>query len=70
MRTKYFLSLDDAVKTAEKKFDIDPVYARRELEQKCYMNELEYAIGYHDGVRESIKAISDMMDWDIEDAEI
>lgn len=34
---KLFLSLEDAVNVAQKHFDIDPIIARNEFEQKCYI---------------------------------
>ena len=55
--TKLFLSLDDAVLVATREFDIDPELARREFEQKCYITDDKYVIGYHDGLNDAIKAI-------------
>lgn len=55
--TKLFLSLDDAVKIAVREFDIDATLARQEFEQKCYVTDNQYVIGYHDGLRDAIKAI-------------
>lgn len=57
--TKLFLSLDDAVLVATREFDIDPQLARNEFEQKCYITDNQYVIGYHDGLRDAIKAIED-----------
>lgn len=57
--TKLFLSLDDAVLVATREFDIDPELARNEFEQKCYITDNQYVIGYHDGLRDAIKAIED-----------
>lgn len=37
--TKLFLSLDDAVLVATRKFGIDPLLAEQEFEQKCYITE-------------------------------
>ena len=56
---KLFLSLDDAVKVAVREFDIDSVLARQEFEQKCYVTDNQYIIGYHDGLSDAIKAIED-----------
>lgn len=55
--TKLFLSLDDAVLVATREFDIDPKLARNEFEQKCYITDDQYMIGYHDGLRDAIEAI-------------
>lgn len=57
--TKLFLSLDDAVTIAVREFDADAVLARQEFEQKCYIPDDQYVIGYHDGLRDAIKAIKD-----------
>ena len=38
-------------------FDIDPQIARVEFEQKCYLADDQYAIGYNDGLADAIKAI-------------
>lgn len=56
---KLFLSLDDAVKVAVREFNIDSVLARQEFEQKCYVTDNQYIIGYHDGLSDAIKAIED-----------
>lgn len=55
--TKLFLSLDNAVKVAVREFDIDATLARQEFEQKCYISDDQYGIGYHDGLHDAIKAI-------------
>ena len=60
--TKLFLSLDDAVKIAVKEFDIDPVLARQEFMQKCYVTDNQYVIGYHDGLNDAIGAIKEKAD--------
>lgn len=57
--TKLFLSLDDAVLVATREFDIDPELAREEFEQKCYITDDKYVIGYHDGLYDAIEAIKD-----------
>lgn len=54
---KLFLSLDDAVQIAHREFDIDPQLARQEFEQKCYITDNQYKIGYHDGLYDAIDAI-------------
>ena len=57
--TKLFLSLDDAVLVATREFGIDPQLARQEFEQKCYVTDNQYVIGYHDGLYDAIEAIKD-----------
>lgn len=57
--TKLFLSLDDAVLVATREFDIDSQLARQEFEQKCYITNNQYVIGYHDGLSDAIEAIKD-----------
>jgi hypothetical protein len=58
--TKLFLSLDDAVRVAVREFGLDAEdaeIARQELEQKCYVTDNQYVIGYHDGLYDAIQAI-------------
>lgn len=57
--TKLFLSLDDAVLVATRDFGIDPMLARQEFEQKCYITDNQYVIGYQDGLYDAIEAIKD-----------
>lgn len=54
---KLFLSLDDAVLVATREFDIDPQLARNEFEQKCYMSDDQWRIGYVEGLGDCIKII-------------
>lgn len=60
--TKLFLSLDDAVLVATREFDINPQLARQEFEQKCYIADDQYVIGYHDGIYDAIAAIKDKVE--------
>ena len=58
--TKLFLSLDDAVRVAVRHFGLDAEdaeIARQEFEQKCYVTDDQYSIGYYDGIEDAIKAI-------------
>lgn len=55
--SKLFLSLDDAVLVASKHFHIDEEIARSEFEQKCYISNNQYQIGYADATIEAIRAI-------------
>lgn len=54
---KQILSLEDAVKIAVQSFGMDDEYARAELEQKAYITNNLYQIGFEDGVEASIKAV-------------
>ena len=60
--TKQFLSLEDAVLIAQREFDIDPEIARIEFEQKCYITDNQYAIGYYEGLTDAIKAIRSQLE--------
>ena len=60
--TKLFISLEDAVRVAEIQFGIDPELARVEFEQKCYISDEQYSIGYQDGLAEAINAIGSLYD--------
>lgn len=42
MISKLFLTLDDAVKVAVFQFGADPVIAKQEFEQKCYIPGHDY----------------------------
>lgn len=55
--TKLFLSLDNAVRVAVKEFGLDAKIARQDFEQKCYVTDDQYSIGYYDGIEDAIKAI-------------
>lgn len=55
--TNLFLRLDDAVRVAEIQFDIEPAIARVMFEQKCYIPDDQYKIGYQDGLADAIKAV-------------
>lgn len=56
---KLFLSLDDAVKVCKYRLECeqDEVIIRQELEQKCYIANEQYSIGYYDALEETKKAI-------------
>ena len=58
---KLFLSLDDAVKVAVRHFDLDEEIARQEFEQKCYVSDDQYKIGFYDGVNASLKAVKTIL---------
>lgn len=57
-----FLNLEDAVKVAVYYFDADPVIARQEFEQKCYVTDKQYEIGYYDGLAKARDKIQEIMD--------
>ena len=56
--TKQFLSLDNAVKIAVREFGVDKTLARQEFEQKCYISDEQYEIGYNDGLLKAISLIT------------
>ena len=63
--TKLFLSLDDAVRVAVREFGLDAEdaeIARQEFEQKCYISDDQYSIGYNDGLNDAIKAIKETIE--------
>lgn len=64
--TKLFLSLDDAVRVAVKEFGLDAEIARQEFEQKCYVTDDQYSIGYYDGIEDAIKAIKQKMESEVQ----
>lgn len=55
-----FLTLNDAVEVAVREFGIDRVLAEQEFEQKSFVPNDQYDIGYQHGVQDSIRAITDM----------
>ena len=57
-----FLSLEDAVMIAVRKFGADECIARQEFEQKCYITDDKYSIGYEDGLLDAIKSIENWRD--------
>ena len=64
--TKLFLSLDDAVNVAVRVFGCDPELARDEFEQKCYISDDQYEIGYLDGLSDAIEAIKRKAESEVE----
>lgn len=56
--TKQFLSLDNAIKIAVREFGIDRTLARQEFEQKCYISDEQYKIGYNDGLMKAISLVT------------
>jgi len=60
-----FLTLNEAVKVAVNQFDVDPVIARQEFEQKCYIPCSDYEKGFYDGLAKCRDIIEDAMsgDW-------
>lgn len=57
-----FLTLDDAVKVAVVQFDADPIIARQEFEQKCYIPCSDYEMGYYDGLARARDTIENVME--------
>lgn len=62
---KLFLSLDDAVRVAVREFGLDAEIASQEFEQKCYVTDDQYSIGYYDGIEDAIKAIKQKMESEV-----
>lgn len=46
MASQLFLKLEDAVRIASRYSDADAVILRQEFEQKCYLSDDQYDIGY------------------------
>ena len=57
-----FLTLDDAVKVAVIQFDANPIIARQEFEQKCYIPCSDYEKGYYDGLARARDTIENVME--------
>ena len=62
MKRTQFLKLEDAVKVAASHFDADKEIAEREFEQKCYMSDDQYGIGFDDGLKEALNSIKGLQD--------
>ena len=58
---KLFLSLEDAVKVVVNNWGVDEEIASCELEQKCYISNDQYAIGYEDGILDCISDLKARM---------
>ena len=52
-----FLTLEDAVKVAAWNWGVDKELAEQEFEQKCFISNDQYEIGFEDGLKAAIKAI-------------
>lgn len=50
-----------------REFDINPQLAKQEFEQKCYITNDQYVIGYHDGFYDAIAAIKDKVEGEEQD---
>lgn len=59
---KRFLTLEDAVKVAVNHFDADPEIAEIEFEQKCYMSNDQYSIGYRHCLEDMQKYIKEELE--------
>ncbi len=55
--TKMFLPLEEAVKIAVWNWGADEEIAEQEFEQKCFISNDQYKIGFEDGLKAAIKAI-------------
>ena len=58
--TKLFMRLEDAVIIASREFGIDKKIVRQAFEEKCFVTDNQYKIGYNDGIYDSIKALSEL----------
>lgn len=58
---KLFLTLDKAVEVAVNQFDVDPVIARQEFMQKCYIPSSDYEKGFYDGMERLRDIIEESM---------
>lgn len=56
-----FLTLNKAVEVAVNQFDVDPIIARQEFEQKCYVPCSDYEKGFYDGLARGRDAIEETM---------
>ena len=59
---KLFLTLEDAVKVAKEHFDDGQwddfeEFAKQEFEQKCYISDDQYGIGFCDGIDKCIEIL-------------
>ena len=56
-----FLTLNKAVEVAVNQFGVDPVIARQEFEQKCYIPCSDYEKGFYDGLAKGRDTIEEAM---------
>lgn len=66
-QTKLFLSLEDAVRVALNEGLIDAedeAWLASEFEQKCYVTDDQYAIGFREGVEACIKILNEFKESD------
>ena len=56
-----FLSLDDAVEVAVREFGADKEIAELEFEQKCYISDDQYSIGFYDGIMKAKEVVSEIL---------
>jgi len=55
--TKMFLPLEEAVKIAVWNWGADKELAEQEFEQKCFISNDQYQIGFEDGLKAAVNAI-------------
>ncbi len=55
-----FLTLEDAVKVAAWNWGVDKELAEQEFEQKCFISDDQYEIGFDDGIEAAVEAIEQM----------
>lgn len=56
-----FLSLDDAVEIAVREFGADREIAEQEFQQKCYISDDQYSIGFYDGIMKAKEVVSEIL---------
>ena len=62
MASQLFLTLEDAVKVAQRYSDMDAVILRQEFMQKCYISDDQYGIGYQAALDQIEKYIQNERD--------
>lgn len=62
MASQLFLTLEDAVRVARRYSDMDAVILRQGFEQKCFISNDQYAIGYQAALERIMKYIEGEME--------
>lgn len=62
MASQLFLTLEDAVRVARRYSDMDAVILRQEFEQKCFISNDQYGIGYQAALERIMKYIEGEME--------
>ena len=59
--TEMFLPLDEAVKIAVREYGVEPEIARQDFEQKCFIRDTQYDIGYRDALCDTADMIKEIL---------